>query len=102
MFQGGANPAFHEAIGDAAALSSMSVNHLNQLGLIRRRGVEPEGPWKQEAFRRYVGGGSADLSEADLSYLFAKALSTVAFLPFGLLMDKWRWRVFKGDITPEK
>ena len=97
----GANPAFHEAIGDAAALSSMSMNHLNQLGLIRRRGVEPTGRWKDESFLRYVGGGTADLSEADLSYLFAKALSTVAFLPFGLLVDKWRWGVFKGEITPE-
>ena len=101
LFQKGANPAFHEAIGDTISLSSMSMNHLNQLGLLRRRGSEEKGEWKNESFRRYVGGGSADLGEADLSYLFAKALATISFLPFGLLMDKWRWGVFRGEITPE-
>lgn len=30
------------------------------------------------------------------------ALERVAFLPFGLLIDKWRWEVFSGEVTEEK
>lgn len=40
--------------------------------------------------------------EADLNHLMLNALEKVAFLPFGLLIDQWRWRVFRGEITPDK
>lgn len=40
--------------------------------------------------------------ESDINYLMNQALLKLAFLPFGYLVDKWRWRVFSGEITPDK
>ncbi len=78
LFQTGANGGFHEAIGDMVSLS-ITPDYLNQIGLI------DEVP---------------DASK-DLGLLMTEALEGVAFLPFGLLMDKWRWQVFSGELTPE-
>ena len=41
-------------------------------------------------------------TEGYLNFLLKQALNKVAFLPFGLLIDKWRWEVFRGTATPEK
>ncbi len=78
LFQTGANGGFHEAIGDMISLS-ITPTYLKQVGLI------DEVP---------------DASK-DLGLLMTEALEGVAFLPFGLLMDKWRWQVFSGELTPE-
>lgn len=75
----GANPGFHEAIGDAIALSVSTPKHLKTIGLLKNY-VESE--------------------EADINALMAMALERVVFLPYGLLMDKWRWKVFSGESTP--
>jgi peptidyl-dipeptidase A len=74
----GANSGFHEAIGDMIALS-VTPEYLQRLGLV------DEVP---------------DASK-DIGLLMARALDKIAFLPFGLLMDKWRWQVFSGDVAPE-
>jgi peptidyl-dipeptidase A len=79
LFRGGANDGFHEAIGDFAGLNALTPDYLKQLGLIDK--VPDE--------------------QADIPYLLRMALDKVAFLPFGLLVDKWRWGVFSGKITPE-
>jgi len=76
----GANDGFHEAIGDMVALS-ITPEYLVQIGLLDRAQVP-----------------SAD---KDIGLLLRQALDKVAFLPFGLLVDKWRWGVFDGSITPE-
>jgi peptidyl-dipeptidase A len=78
LFQGSANDGFHEALGDAVALS-VTPDYLRQIGLIET--VPPP--------------------DADLGLLMRDALDKVAFLPFGLLVDQWRWRVFSGDIGPD-
>jgi len=39
--------------------------------------------------------------EGDINFLFQMALVKVAFLPFGYLIDQWRWSVYRGDTTPE-
>lgn len=78
LFRGGANDGFHEAIGDTITLS-ITPEYLRQLGLI------DEVP---------------DASK-DVGLLLQQALDGVAFLPFGLLVDKWRWQVFSGELTPE-
>ena len=78
LFQTGANGGFHEAIGDFVSLS-ITPDYLKNLGLI------DEVP---------------DASK-DLGLLMNEAMEGVAFLPFGLLMDKWRWQVFSGELTPE-
>ncbi|MGV3590968.1 MAG: M2 family metallopeptidase [Gammaproteobacteria bacterium] len=75
----GANDGFHEAIGDMIALS-ITPEYLVQIGLLDAAQVP-----------------SAD---KDIGLLLREALNGVAFLPFGLLVDKWRWGVFDGSITP--
>ncbi|PYS87448.1 MAG: peptidyl-dipeptidase [Acidobacteria bacterium] len=77
FYQDSANDGFHEAIGDTIALS-VTPEYLKQIGLIQT--VPP--------------------AEADLALLMDRALDKVAFLPFGYLVDKWRWDVFSGKIKP--
>ncbi|XP_059494632.1 angiotensin-converting enzyme [Stegostoma tigrinum] len=79
-FRGGANPGFHEAIGDVMALSVSTPKHLKEIGLLEN---------------------VVDDQEADINYLLKMALEKIAFLPFGYLIDQWRWGVFSGRITPE-
>ena len=79
LYLDSANDGFHEAIGDMIALS-VTPEYLVQVGLLPRNKVP-----------------SAD---KDIGLLLRQAMDKVAFLPFGLLVDKWRWRVFSGDITP--
>ncbi|OJW73554.1 MAG: peptidyl-dipeptidase [Sphingomonadales bacterium 63-6] len=81
LYLNGANDGFHEAIGDFVALS-ITPEYLVQIGLLGREEVP-----------------SAD---KDIGLLLRQALDKVAFLPFGLLVDKWRWGVFDGSITPDK
>ncbi len=80
LFLNGAHDGFHEAIGDFIALS-VTPEYLVQIGLLDASRVP-----------------SAD---KDIGLLLRKALDKVAFLPFGLLMDKWRWGVFSGATKPE-
>jgi peptidyl-dipeptidase A len=79
LFRGSANDGFHEAIGDTIALS-ITPSYLVQLGFIQK---------------------VPDASK-DTGLLLKKALEKIAFLPFGLLIDQWRWKVFSGQIPPEK
>lgn len=77
LYQNSANDGFHEAIGDAVALS-VTPEYLKQLGLIEK---VPD-------------------ASADTGLLLYQALEKVAFLPFGYLVDQWRWKVFSGEIKP--
>jgi len=79
LFQDGAHGGFHEAIGDTVVLS-MTPGYLEEVGLI----------------------SSAEQSEqAVINRQMQMALDSIAFLPFGKLIDEWRWGVFSGDISPE-
>jgi peptidyl-dipeptidase A len=77
LFQDGANDGFHEAIGDMVALS-ITPEYLRRINLINQ-----------------VPGEAADNG-----LLLRMALDKVAFMPFGLLVDKWRWQVYSGQLTP--
>jgi peptidyl-dipeptidase A len=77
LFRDSANDGFHEGVGDAVALS-ITPKYLKDLGLIS---AEPD-------------------ASKDTGLLLRMALDKVAFLPFGLLIDQWRWKVFSGEITP--
>jgi peptidyl-dipeptidase A len=77
LFQDSANDGFHEAIGDTIALS-VTPEYFKQIGLIDR---VPD-------------------ANSDIPLLLHKALDKVAFLPFGYLVDQWRWKVFSGEVTP--
>ena len=77
LFKSGANDGFHEAIGDAIALA-ITPAYLNKVGLLEK-----------------VPDDTNDIPD-----LLKQALDRVAFLPFGLLIDRWRWKVFSGEVTP--
>jgi len=77
LHQNSANDGFHEGIGDTVALS-ITPEYLVQVGLLDA--LPPPG--------------------GDLGLLMRMALDKVAFLPFGLLVDQWRWKVFAGEIPP--
>jgi peptidyl-dipeptidase A len=77
LFRDSANDGFHEAIGDTIALS-VTPEYLVKIGLLDK----------------------APDTSRDLGLLMTRALEKVAFLPFGLLIDQWRWKVFAGEITP--
>jgi peptidyl-dipeptidase A len=79
MFRDSANDGFHEAIGDTIALS-VTPEYLVKIGLLDK---------------------APDTSK-DIGLLLHKALEKIAFLPFGLVIDQWRWKVFSGEIPPEK
>ena len=77
-FQNSANDGFHEAIGDTIALS-VTPKYLKEIGLI----------------------DSIPDESKDIGLLMKQALDKVAFIPFGLMADQWRWKVYSGEITPE-
>ncbi|HWK48524.1 MAG TPA: M2 family metallopeptidase [Steroidobacter sp.] len=79
LYQSGANDGFHEAIGDTVNLS-MTPAYLHQIGLANA--VKPS-------------------KEATINQQMRLALDKLAFLPFGKLIDEWRWKVFSGEITPD-
>ncbi|HYM21757.1 MAG TPA: M2 family metallopeptidase [Vicinamibacterales bacterium] len=77
VFRDSANDGFHEAIGDTIALS-VTPEYLVRIGLLDK---------------------ATDPSR-DLGLLMNRALEKIAFLPFGLLVDQWRWKVFSGEVPP--
>lgn len=80
IFQNGANDGFHEAIGDAIALS-ITPGYLHQVGLL---GAVPHD------------------EKALINVQMKQALNKIAFLPFGKLIDQWRWDVFSGETPPDR
>jgi peptidyl-dipeptidase A len=79
LYRDSANDGFHEAVGDTLGLS-VTPEYLARIGLLET--VPP--------------------AEADIGLLLRTALEKVAFLPFGLLVDRWRWEVFSGSLPPER
>ena len=77
LFRDSANDGFHEAVGDTIALS-VTPEYLVKLGLLDK----------------------APDASGDIGLLMNRALEKVSFLPFGLMIDQWRWKVFSGEIKP--
>lgn len=77
LFRDSANKGFHEGLGDTIALS-VTPKYLKEIGLIDKLPKTNE-----------------------IQELMPRALEKIAFLPFGLLIDKWRWDVFSGKVKPE-
>ncbi|AOT08801.1 M2 family metallopeptidase [Pseudoalteromonas luteoviolacea] len=78
-YQESANDGFHEAIGDTIALS-VTPGYLKEIGLLEQVPDESK----------------------DIGLLMKMAMDKVAFIPFGLLVDQWRWKVYSGEISPEQ
>jgi peptidyl-dipeptidase A len=79
IFRDSANDGFHEAIGDTIALS-VTPEYLVRIGLLAK----------------------APDASRDIGLLMTRALEKIAFLPFGLVIDQWRWKVFSGQVKPEQ
>ena len=79
IFRDSANDGFHEAIGDTIALS-VTPEYLVKIGLLDK----------------------APDASRDIGLLMRDALDKIAFLPFGLLIDQWRWKVFSGEVPPDE
>jgi peptidyl-dipeptidase A len=79
IFKNSANDGFHEAIGDTIALS-ITPKYLQKIGLLE---TVPD-------------------ASKDIGLLLKQALDKIAFMPFGLMIDQWRWQVFNGTIKPEQ
>lgn len=80
-YRNGANDGFHEAIGDMIALS-ITPDYLVEIGLMDAADIPGE--------------------DEDTALLMRQALDKVAFLPFGIMMDQWRWKVFSGEYSPSE
>lgn len=78
LFQNGAHDGFHEAVGDTVNLS-MTPAYLAKIGLVP---------------------AARPSREAVINQQMKMALEKIAFLPFGKLIDEWRWKVFAGEVTP--
>ncbi len=74
-FRRAPNPGFQEAVGDIFALTAGSSSYLNDIGLLPK--YDPD-------------------TELEMNMLYLLALNKIAFLPFGYLVDKWKWEVFDG------
>lgn len=81
LYKDSANDGFHEAIGDTIALS-VTPEYLVQIGLLRQNQLPS--------------------AEQDRQLLLRQALDKIAFLPFGLLVDRYRWGIFSGQIQPSE
>ncbi|HWY24947.1 MAG TPA: M2 family metallopeptidase, partial [Nevskia sp.] len=80
LYQSGAHDGFHEAIGDTITLS-ITPQHLQKIGLVK---------------------DVKDDQKALINAQMKRALAKIAFLPFGKLIDQWRWQVFSGEAKPEQ
>lgn len=78
LFRDSANDGFHEALGDTIGLS-VTPEYLVKIGLLDR----------------------APDASGDIGLLLGRALEKISFLPFGLLVDQWRWQVFSGEVAPD-
>jgi peptidyl-dipeptidase A len=79
IFRDSANDGFHEAIGDTIGLS-VTPEYLVKIGLL----------------------DTAPPASSDVMLLLRQALDKVAFLPFSVVIDQWRWQVFSGQVPPDR
>uniref|UniRef100_A0A182PQ22 Angiotensin-converting enzyme n=1 Tax=Anopheles epiroticus TaxID=199890 RepID=A0A182PQ22_9DIPT len=80
VYREGANPGFHEAVGDVLSLSVSTPKHLEKIGLLKNY-VQDE--------------------ESKLNQFYQAGLSKLVFLPFAYTLDKYRWEIFRGDVKPD-
>ncbi|XP_053692653.1 angiotensin-converting enzyme-like [Sabethes cyaneus] len=81
MYRGGANPGFHEAVGDVLSLSVSTPKHLESIGLLKDFTLD---------------------DDAKVNQFYRSGLGKLVFLPFAYTIDKYRWGIFRGEIKPEE
>uniref|UniRef100_A0A182LUT3 Angiotensin-converting enzyme n=1 Tax=Anopheles culicifacies TaxID=139723 RepID=A0A182LUT3_9DIPT len=80
VYREGANPGFHEAVGDVLSLSVSTPKHLEKIGLLKDFVLD---------------------EESKLNQFYQAGLSKLVFLPFAYTLDKYRWEIFRGDVKPD-
>lgn len=80
MFREGANPGFHEAVGDVLALSVSTPKHLAKMDLLKGKTFD---------------------EESKINHMMSVGLDKIAFLPFAYTLDKYRYALFRGEATPD-
>jgi len=119
-FRTGANPGFHEAVGDTITLSVMIPEHLETIGLLQNAAGDEASMYNssmdqpdltnniQAAPEPTKDEGESGVNDSDerpeegVNFLMKQALQKVAFIPFAYIIDKWRWSVFAGKIKPKE
>ncbi|NXE27194.1 ACE2 enzyme, partial [Ardeotis kori] len=82
LLRGGANEGFHEAVGEIMSLSAATPQHLKSLDLLEPTFQEDE--------------------ETEINFLLKQALTIIGTMPFTYMLEKWRWMVFRGEITKQE
>ena len=82
IFQSGANDGFHEAVGDLLTLS-ITPDYLKKIDMV-----------SEEEARQ--------ANSDPISLLMQQALDGVVSVPWTLMLDKWRAKVFTGETNPEE
>lgn len=83
IYRRGANPGFHEAVGDTLALSVQTPKHLKKIHLL-----DDNTP--------------TDDYETTINFLMDMALSKIVSLPWTYLIDRYRWDIFDGSVDPSQ
>lgn len=109
------NQGFHEAVGDVLTLSVNTPKHLASIGLLPNQ-VDDQGNCfyskladvmtcctaEINGIMTYYATTYNNVADLDITYLLAQALRKLAFIPFGYLMDQWRWKVFIGAVSRDQ
>ncbi|ELT90797.1 hypothetical protein CAPTEDRAFT_185362 [Capitella teleta] len=96
----GANPGFHEAIGDCISLSTETSHYLHHVHLVDKPTNDEGQTFPQNTLK--TGDVHLFPSEADVNFLLRQALYKLAIMPFSLLVDTWRYSVYRGETLPHE
>ena len=90
-------------VGDTLALSVSTPAHLKKIKLLADDTVVDESnPNFVTSTFYYSANVERFFAEMNLNFMFSTALDKIAFLPFGLMLDMYRYKIFSGEITPEQ
>jgi len=88
------NPGFHEAIGDTMSLAVNTPDHLQKVGLLKSKA--------ENTATTFTFEDGSQTNQNELNYLMQVGLEKIAFLPFALAIDTWRWNYFNGSTSEQE
>lgn len=100
VYREGANPGFHEAVGDVIGLSVSTPKHLTKIGLLKN--YEPDEETKINQLYKDVRINKFNTKFGLRKFYLFQALQKIIFLPFAFTLDKYRWAIFRGEFKPDK
>ena len=102
MSRDGANDGFHEAIGELMSMCVSTNSHLHSVGLLDKIEDDPGLRWIYKNLEKILTFVNfSNFKEVEINFLMQQALTSVSSLPFHLVMDTWRWKIFDNrNSTP--